>query len=806
MLGKTLGHYRIEEQIGAGGMGVVYRGFDLRLERDVAIKILPPGSLADETARRRFKKEALALSRLNHPNIATIHDFDSDLGVDFLVMELIVGGNLNLRIERGPLAEKEVLRIGVQLAQGLAAAHGQGVLHRDLKPGNLLLTSDGRLKILDFGLARLLQPVETNVATATRDHLVAGTLPYMAPEQFERDHVDERGDIYAAGAVLYELSTGRPMFSGGNTGRLVHAILNESPPPPTSLNARLSPGLETIILKSVDKDPDRRYQSARELLVDLERLSTPSVASVPAGRTRGRRFRTAEVSAATAVLLILVALGLNIGGLRDRLTGATPRVESLAVLPFANISGDAQQDYFGDGLTYELILRLGRISGLRVISRNSIVRYKASKKPLAQIARELHVDKIIQGSATRSGSRARVSVQLVDARADRQLWSQTYERELRDVLPLQSEISRAIADEVGVRVTRQDAARLNIMPPVNPVAYETYLKGSYYQNSRPPDPAKAKEYLERAIQLDPKNPAAYASLANIYLTGAFFRESRPPMELFPKAKELALKAIQIDDSLAGPHVILGIVKLHHEWDWSGAEREFKRAMELNPSWPGAYHWYAHYLMFTDRLDESVAYSRRAAELDPVNSDWAACVGWHCLFARRYDLAVAQSLKAMEIDPTSFSARVYLGRAYEQQGKFEEAIAEFENALPGSASAPAVLAALGHAYAAAGKPDQARKILKMLEEKSKDHYVSAYNFAVVYAGLGDRDRAFEWLDKAFLERSTWLIHVKWDERFSGLREDQRFGRLLKRIGLPTETRESRQFDVEGFDRSTARPAA
>jgi TolB-like protein/Tfp pilus assembly protein PilF/predicted Ser/Thr protein kinase len=797
MLGRTLGHYRIEEQLGAGGMGVVYRARDTRLERDVAVKILPPGSIADEAARRRFKKEALALSRLNHPNIATIHDFDSDQEVDFLVMEFISGANLNDRIGGGPLPEKEVLRIGSQLAQGLAAAHGQGVLHRDLKPANLRLMPDGRLKILDFGLARLLQPVETNVPTATRDHLIAGTLPYMAPEQLDGDRVDERADIYAAGAVLYELATGHRMFSEGNTGRLVKAILHESPSVPTTLNPRLSPGLEAIILKAIDKDPDRRYQSARELMVDLERLSAPSTTTPPVRRYGRRRFGLAEGAAVAVGLLIIASIlvAFNIAGLRDTVTGKAPHVESLAVLPFANVSGDPQQEFFADGITYDLITRLGRISGLRVTSRASIVRYKASKKPLAQIARELHVDKIIKGSATRNGNRARVSVELVDVRAGRHLWSHAYERELGDVLSLESDISRGIADEVGVRVTRQDAARLDVTPRVNPIAYETYLKGIYYQVSRPPNPAKAKEHLERSIQLDPNNAAAYATLANLYITGAFFRESRPPMELFPKGKEMALKAIQIDETYAHSHVILGIIKLHHEWDWPGAEQEFKRAMELNPSWPGAYHWYAHYLMFTDRLDESVAYTRRASELDPVNSEIAACVGWHCLFARRYDLAVAQSLKTMELDETQFSARLYLGRAYEQQGKFEEAIAEFENALPISGGAPAVLAALGHAYAASGKPDQARKMLKMLEEKSKDRYVSAYNFAVVYAAIGDRDRAFDWLDKAFLERSTWLIHVKWDERFVTLRDDPRFGALLKRIGMPSERRESRQFTVE-----------
>ena len=796
MQGRTLGHYRLEEQLGAGGMGVVYRAFDTRLERDVAIKILPAGSLADETARRRFKKEALALSRLNHPNIATVHDFDSDGGVDFLVMEYIPGVNLSDKVVAGGLTEKEVLRIGTQLAQGLTAAHGQGVLHGDLKPGNLRLTPDGRLKILDFGLARLLQPLGTNSPTAfkTSTPVAAGTLPYMAPEQFERDQVDERADIYAAGAVLYELATGQRMFSEANTARLVKAILGDAAQPPSTINPRISPGLDSVILKATDKDRDRRYQSARELLVDLERLSSPSTVSV-AGRKASRPRSSIFVAAGAAVLIAAaILIAFNPRGVRDSLLHRNPRAETLAVLPLTNASGNPQQDYFSDGITYDLIARLGRISGLRVISRASIVRYKGTKKPLAQIARELHVDRLVQGSAEENGNRARVTLELIDVATDRNIWTRSYEADLRNAATLQSEMSRAIADEVGVHVTRQDAARLDVTPSINATAYEEYLKGIYYQTSRPPDPAKSKEHLERAIQLDSNNPAPYALLATIYVSGAFFRESRPPMELFPKAKELALKAIAIDETYAPAHVLLGIVKLHHEWDWAGAEREFKRAMELNPSLPAAYHWYAHYLMFTDRLDDSVAYSRRAAELDPVNSDWAACVGWHCLFARRYDLAATQSLKAMELDPTSFSAHLYLGRAYEQEGKFEEAIAEFQNALPNSNGAPAGLAALGHAYALAGKRDEAHKMLNMLKEKARDRYVSAYDVAVVYAGLGDANATFDWLDKAFLERSTWLIHVKWDERFIALRQDPRFDQLLRRIGLPTERRESPQFTV------------
>jgi len=780
MIGSQLGRYRIEEQLGAGGMGVVYRAYDSRLQRDVALKVLPERSVTDEATRKRFRREALALSRLNHPNIATVHDFDSHGSIDFLVMELIPGATP--AATRSGLPEAEVLKLGVQLAHGLAAAHSAGVLHRDLKPANLKVTPDGRLKILDFGLAQLQQPLGTaaDTETAPANGVLVGTLPYMAPEQIEGGQVDERTDVYGAGAVLYELLTGRRPFGDASSARLVHSILHEEPPPPRSVNDAISTGVEQIVLKAMDKNPDRRYQSAKELAVDLGRLIGASESArahaLPAPR---RQRRNIIIALSAAAVVAAIAIALNSPQVRGVFGGS--RVESIAVVPLQNATGDPAQEYLVDGVTRGLINELVSISALRVTNPMSVWQYQKKPKALATIGSELGVRKVVQGSVTPEGERLRISLALVDVASGERLWSQTYGAPRREVLATLGDAAKDVAAAAGVRVTAQDEERLRHDKPLDPAAQEAQLRGLYAL--RDGKGAEAKTYFESAIKADPTFAQPWAALANQYVQAGWFAQTLPPMQAYPKAKELALKAIALDETMAEPHVSLAAIKLHHEWDWDGAEAEFKRAIELAPSNAGAHHIYAHHLLAMGRLDESVHETRRASELDPLNPMFSSCVGWHCLYARQYDEAITQCMKIVRDKRAVALTYYYLGRVYASQGKFDEAIAALETAVEKSGGQNPMLATLGYALGRAGKRDEAMQVLEKLEERAQKRYVSAMDIAVVYAGLNDREKVFEWLDRAFLERSTWLVHVSWDDRFTDFRSDPRFTALLHRIGLP-----------------------
>jgi len=765
MIGQTLGHYRILEKIGAGGMGVVYRAHDERLERDVALKVLPAGTLADEAARQRFHKEALALSKLNHPNIATIHDFDTQDGVDFLVMEHIPGITLNEKLMQGPLGEKEIARMGMQMAEGLAAAHEQGVIHRDLKPGNLRVTPDARLKILDFGLAKLVRPMNETAPprSLTETEARAGTPLYMAPEQQRGEKADSRTDIYAAGLVLLQMATGElPRVRG------------------RALGGKVSPGLERIVTKCLEDDPELRYQSAKELLVDLRRLGAPAPP---------RRLSRRAVLVATAALAALVVLvGLNVGGLRDQLArlmgiAGPPRIQSLAVLPLENLSGDPEQEYFADGMTEAVITDLSKISALKVISRTSVMQYKGVKKPLPEIARELHVDAVVEGSVLRAGDRVRITAQLIHAPTDTHLWAESYERDLRDVLALQSEVARAIATEIQVKLTPQEQTRLASARPVNPEAHEAYLLGRFYWNTRTQEGLeKALAYFQQALEKDPHYAPVYAGIADYYSILPFYSRSSPK-EVFPKAKAAALKALEIDNTLAEAHAALAYTMAYYDWDWAGAEREFKRAIELNPNSNTVHQAYSRLLSVTGRLDEAMAEMRRAQELDPLSLLPTGNLAMLAYFGGRYDRAIAQLQKTLEMDPKFPVAHWGIGLAYEQKGQYERAIAAFEKAKAIAPDSLNTKASLGHAYALQGKRREAEKIIAELKDQSKQKYVSSYQVAVIYAGLGERDRALEWLEKAYEERSTLLAYFEMDPRLDPLRGEPRFQALLRRMNFP-----------------------
>jgi serine/threonine protein kinase/Flp pilus assembly protein TadD len=781
-LGLELGHYRVAEKIGSGGMGVVYRAHDEHLDREVAIKVLRPGSLADESSRKHFHKEALALSKLNHPNIATIYDFDTQQDVDFLVMEYIPGITLSEKLPAGPLPEKEVLRLGIQLAEGLTAAHEHGVVHRDLKPGNLRLTSNERLKILDFGLAKLRQAATESVAAEStlESRAITGTLAYMAPEQLYGEEIDARADIYAAGLVLYEMTTGQRPFVEVESSQLIGAILRRPPIPPTTLNPKLSPELARIIAKCLEKEPENRYQSAKELAVDLRKLQTGMPTELGPTAKPAKWSSLKWVGASVVILASVTALliGFNIGGWRDRLLGrgSTPRIESLAVLPLANLSGDPQQEYFADGMTEELITNLGKVGALRVISRTSVMQYKQTKKTLPTIARELKVDAVVEGSVLRSGNRVRITAQLIQAKAERHLWAESYERDASDILALQSDVAQAIASRIQAKLTPQEYRLLSISRSVDPAAHEDYLLGRYHWNKMTEDELeKAREYFEKAVALDPNYAPPYASLADYY-TETY--ELRPQIAL-DRAKGYAEKALALDETLAEAHLSLGSIRFS-EWDWGGATQEFLRTVEVNPSFAEAHRRYAVYLSALGHAQEAEKEIRAAQELDPLSVPINTSAGWVAYFSRRYDRAIEQCRKVLELDSNNVNAQDCLGSAYLAKGMYEQAIGACRTATSLSGEDPDRVVCLAQAYAAAGKTAEARRLLANVYQASGRRYVPPYFFALLHAALAENDQAFAWLEKGYREHDPYLIWVKVSPAADLLRADPRLQDLVRRI--------------------------
>ncbi len=784
MIGQTLGHYRIIEQIGAGGMGVVYRAKDERLDRDVALKVLPAGTLADEAVRKRFRIEALALSKVNHPNIATVYEFDTQAGVDFLVMEYVAGTTVAEKVAGGALPAKEVSALGVQVAAALEEAHERGVVHRDLKPGNILVTPKGRAKVLDFGLARLLRPPsEATIESLTESHAAVGTLPYMAPEQLRGEATDARTDIYAAGAVLYEMATGQRPFPETQAPRLIDAILHQAPQPPSALNRRVSLALESIILKCLDKEPERRYQSAKELLVDLERLSAPvPLAAVSRRHILPRRWALAGVG---TLLVLAVLLGLNVGSWRDRLLGraGTPSIKSLAVLPLANLSGDRDQDYFAEGMTDTLISDLAKIHALRVVSRTSVMQYKNAKKQLPEIARELNVDAVVEGSVLRAGDRVRITAQLIGATPERHLWAKSYDGDLRNVLALHTEVARAIAEEIRITLTPQEKVVLASARAVNPEAHEAYLKGRYHLNkaASQQEIGVAIDEFQRALAKDPTYALAYAGLSDAYYALREYTR-RPPGFMDNKARAAALKALELDETLAESHVSLANVYLWYDWDWQRVEKESRRAIELNPNSAAAYDVQGNNLLALGRYPEAVGALKRALVLDPLSLSIYYDAGWLYFQGRQYDQAIEQYRKALELEPNYALARAGLALAYAGKGQSSQAIAEARKGRQ-IADSPLIWAMLSGVYAVSGERGEAEKQLKELVEISKQRYVCPYEIATAYVGLGNKEEAFLWLEKAYRARSACMPFLKTEPRFDSVRSDPRFQDLLRRVGFP-----------------------
>src|SRR5262245_2863044 len=792
--GTRLGPYEIRGSLGAGGMGEVYRSHDSKLKRDVAIKILPQQTASDPERRARFEREAQSIAALNHPSIVTIYSVEEAEGVLFLTMELVDGEPLDGLIAKGGLSLARILALAIPLADAVSAAHQKGITHRDLKPANVMVTADGRLKVLDFGLAKLVDtaPVAAGMSELptrglTGEGRIVGTVAYMSPEQAEGKAVDHRSDIFSLGVMLYELSTGERPFTGDTSVSLLSSIIRDTPRSATDVKPALPRELSRIIRQCLVKDPEYRYQSTKDVRNELRALQQESESGeLDASRgphvgtgTRVANRRRAFLTAAGVALL----LGAAVAGFWFARAPHGGPVESLAVLPFVNVGADPDAEYLSDGITENLINSLSRLPQLRVVPRSTVFRYKGREIDLGTIGRELTVRAVLTGRVVRRGDTLNVQAELVDVTQDSQLWGRQYDRTSADLINVQEEIATAVSEQLRLSTSTDDQRLLTRRSTENTEAYELYLTGQFYWNRRTPQTLRrAADYFQQAINKDPRYGSAWAALADCYsIYGYYGVES--PRTAAPRAKDAAMAALRIDDTLAEAHSALGFTRFVSDWDWSGGETSLKRAYALNPRNGLALQRYAVLLQVTGRADDAIEEGKRSLQIEPVSSNHNAQMGRLLYYARRYDQALRQLNASLELDPDFAQTHLHLGWVHEQQGRYEEAIAELQKGFDLSGGESEMAGALGHAYAVAGKRGEAEKLIGALQERSKRQYVAPIDIALIHLGLRSMNAAFEWLDKSYEDRSTWLTWIKVDPRFDEIRDDPRYRDLIRRMKIP-----------------------
>jgi serine/threonine-protein kinase len=817
--GARLGRYEIKSQLGAGGMGEVYRAQDTKLDRKVALKILPANVATHQDRMKRFVQEAKSASALNHPNIITIYEIEQIDSVNFIATEFIDGETLRQRLKNGPLKLGEVLDFAAQIASALSAAHAAGIVHRDIKPENIMLRCDGIVKVLDFGLAKLTgrvspDPVDTEAPTSlkTDPGIVLGTAVYMSPEQARGLEVDARTDIFSFGVLIYEMIAGRLPFEGSNTNEILASILSDKEPSPLARYAREVPAeLERIVSKALRKNRDERYQTIRDLLLDLKSLKQRLEFDAEVERSRPPEMSSDQTTAPgtpptlsrqaaqtipiTASLvsrskhhrrsLIIALLGLIVAavGLTYLIYFAVParKIDSIAVLPFVNTSGDPNTEYLSDGISEALINSLTELPQLRVVARSTAFRYKGREVDPQAVGRELNVGAVLMGRVRQVGDVLDVQVDLIDATTGAQLWGKEYERKVSGVLAVKQEIVREATEKLRLRLSGEEQQKLAKRDTTNAEAYQFYLRGRYFWNKRTAEGIKkALEQFQQAIDRDPNYALGYVGLADCYVLLETYA-GIPSSETLPKARASADRALQIDDSLAEAHTSSAYI-YQNLWRWAEAEEEYKRAISLNPNYPTAHHWFCIYFRTKGQIADAMREIKRAHEIDPLSLVISDNVAEIYLLQKDLNSAIEQCQRVIELDPGFPYAHDVLGAPYLKQRRYEEATAEFQKAVELSGRESPILSHLGYCYAVTGRRAEALAILKELEEKYARRESIGQNVADVYAGLGDKDQAFAWLERDFQQHSGRLPDITWWFTFDDLRGDPRYADLVRRMGL------------------------